>query len=165
MWWDMLGVKLLFLDQAELAAEDEKRTKAIRHTSMIATLLAKTLSKLQAENNLLRLKTRCFASTTSDGLAYCLIQGQAQGRLMLRLRWRPQQMAADLGAQMAPKGADDCWMADAEWSACDCCRLRVDSADCQNRTRPSPSVMSQGGSLSARVPIGLRPEKKKITQR
>lgn len=25
VWWDMLGVKLLFLDQAELAAEEEQR--------------------------------------------------------------------------------------------------------------------------------------------
>lgn len=26
MWWDMLGVKLLLLDQAELAAEEAKRS-------------------------------------------------------------------------------------------------------------------------------------------
>lgn len=68
----------------------------------------------------------------------------------------PQQVAVDLGAQMAQRGAVDCWMADAEWSAwSERCRLRVDSADCQNRIRPSPSVMSQEESLSARVPIGL----------
>lgn len=159
----MLGLKLLFLDQAELAAEDEKRAKEIRQYDRNSS--CENAAKTEAENNLLRLETRCFACTTCYGLAYCLIQGQVQGRLTLRQRWMPQQVAADLGAQMAPKGAADCWMADAEWSACDRCRLRVDSADCQNRTRPSPSVMSQGGSLSARVPIGLRPEKKEIMQR
>lgn len=38
--------KLLFLDQAELAAEDEKKR---RYDSIIATLLVKTLSKLKSK--------------------------------------------------------------------------------------------------------------------
>lgn len=42
----MLGVKLLLLDQAELAAEDQKR-----HDSVIATLHVDTLSKTGGENS------------------------------------------------------------------------------------------------------------------
>lgn len=53
----------------------------------------------------------------SDGISYCLIQGQAQGRLMMRQRWTPRQVAADLGARMPQWEVVGCWMVDAEWSA------------------------------------------------
>lgn len=92
----------------------------------------------------------------SRGISYGLIRGQAQGRPRMRQKWRPQQVAADLGVQMAQWGAVGCWMADAEWSGWSArSRWRVDSADCQNHTRPLRSTTSRGRSQSARVPIGL----------
>lgn len=57
----MLGVKLLFLDQAELAAEDEKRTKEIRQYYRNSP--SEKALKTEVESNFFRLKTRQIAST------------------------------------------------------------------------------------------------------
>lgn len=155
-------MKLLFLDQAELAAEDQKR-----HDSVIVTLSGGHALKKPEEKIafFFRLKLDTLqAQLSAAGTAYCLIQAQAQGRLTSRPRWTPQRGAADLGAQTAQRGAADCWTADAEWSAWSGrCRSRVDFADCRSRIHPSPSARSRGGSPSATGPIGLRARKKKIT--
>lgn len=51
-------------------------------------------------------KTRLTAKTNSAvvysrGISYGLIRGQVQGRPRMRQKWTPQQVAADLGVQMA----------------------------------------------------------------
>lgn len=75
---------------------------------------------------------------------------------MMRQKWKPQQVAAGLGAQMAQWGAAGCWKVDAEWSGWSArSRWRADSADCQNHIRPLRSTTSRGRSQSARVPTGL----------
>lgn len=56
-------MKLLFLDQAELAAEDEKRPKEIRQYYRNSS--GEKALKTEVESNFFRLKTRQIASTAS----------------------------------------------------------------------------------------------------